>query len=476
MDYQDLWLYIAGRRVYAGERETLEVLNPATGSVLAGVPIATSDDLDEALQAASDAFPSWRRTPVDARATVLKRAADLLRGRASDIGRLITLEQGKPLAESMDEVQQSATILEWFAEEARRAYGRVVPSRVAGRRDLVLRQPVGPVAAFTPWNFPMTIAARKVGAILAVGCTCVLKPAEETPAAALALTQALIDAGLPDGALSVVFGVPDHISAHLVRSEVIRKATFTGSTSVGRQIASLAAEGVKPVTMELGGHAPVLVFEDADLDKLIASGVAAKYRNAGQTCINPTRFYVQEGVYDKVVRRFAEGAATVKVGDGLDRTVQMGPLANARRAAAITSLVEDAVGRGAKVRAGGQSIAGTGNFWEPTVLQDVDPMSRAMLEEPFGPLALFSPFDTVENAIEAANRLPFGLGAYAFTTALDTAHRLAEDVETGMLAINHFKLAGPETPFGGVKLSGYGSEGGTEGLAEFLQFKLVSEG
>jgi succinate-semialdehyde dehydrogenase/glutarate-semialdehyde dehydrogenase len=475
MDYPNLALLIGNRRVEAAERDTLDVINPADGSVLAGLPIATTADLDEALSLADKAFETWRRMAAFDRATILMNAADLLRQRAADIGRITTLEQGKPLAESIGEVHGAAGILDWFAEESRRSYGRVVPAKVAERRDLVLRMPVGPVAAFTPWNFPITIPSRKIGASLAAGCTCIIKPAEETPGTALALAQALIDAGLPDGVLSVVFGDPDTVSTHLIRSPLIRKVTFTGSTAVGKHIASLAAEGVKRLTLELGGHAPVLIFDDADLDAVVQRGSDSKYRNAGQVCISPTRFYVQEGVYDEVVRRFAEAASVLPVGSGLDPATRMGPLAHGRRPPAIESMVQDAVDKGARVLTGGSARDGAGYFWEPTVLADVDPSSRAMNEEPFGPVALMAPFKTFDEAIASANRLPYGLAAYAFTTSLKTAHDLSESVETGMLGVNHFMLTGPETPFGGVKESGYGSEGGSEGLDDFLFSKLVSQ-
>lgn len=475
MDYPELALHIGVRRVEARDRDTLEVRNPTDGSVLAALPIATADDLDEALLLAGRSFASWRDTPAADRAAVLHRAADLLRARAVTIGRITTLEQGKPHAEAVGEVYGAATILEWFGEEARRSYGRIVPARVLGRRDLVLRQPVGPVAAFTPWNFPITIPARKIGAALAAGCTCVIKPAEETPATGLALAQALLDAGLPDGVLSVVFGDPAAISEHLITSDVIQKVTFTGSTAVGRRIAALAAQGVKRLTLELGGHAPVLIFDDADLDNAVTLGVDAKYRNAGQVCIAPTRFFVQDGVYDEVVARFADAARHLRVGNGLDPAVRMGPLANQRRPPAMELLVQDAIDRGAEVRAGGQAGDGDGYFWTPTVLSGVDRDARAMNEEPFGPVALFSRFTSLAEGLGEANRLRAGLAAYAFTSSAATAYEVSERIESGMLGINHFHLIGPETPFGGVKESGYGSEGGTEGLDDFLYSKLVTQ-
>jgi succinate-semialdehyde dehydrogenase/glutarate-semialdehyde dehydrogenase len=475
MDYPELSLLIGDRWIGAGERGTIDVRNPVDGGVLAPLPVATDADLDEAVALADAAFRQWRRTPAFDRAAILHRAADLLRERAHDIAVATTMEQGKPLAEATGETYGAAGILDWFAEEARRAYGRVVPARSPDGRDLVLRQPVGPVAAFTPWNFPITIPARKIGASLAAGCTCVIKPAEETPATALALARALRDAGLPAGVLSVVFGDPDAVSRRLIGSPLIRKVSFTGSTAVGRHIAGLAAAGVKRLTLELGGHAPVLVFDDADLDSFVRRAVDAKFRNAGQVCIAPTRFYVQEGVYPEVVRRFAEAASAIEVGNGLDPGVRMGPLAHQRRPPAMEAMVRDAVAAGATVHAGGDRIDGPGYFWRPTVLADVDPGTRAMNEEPFGPVALMAPFATVEEAIVEANRLPYGLASYAFTGSLRTAHEVSESIESGMLGLNHFVLTGPETPFGGVKESGYGSEGGTEGLDDFLFSKLVSQ-
>ncbi len=435
MDYPDLALIIGGRRVDAAARDRLDVVNPADRSVIGALPMATEADLDEALSLADHAFLAWRDTPAaDRAAALLSRAADLLRARAKDIGRVTTLEQGKPISEAVAEVYGAATILEWFGEQARRSYGRVVPARVPGRRDLVLRQPVGPVAAFTPWNFPITIPARKLGAALAAGCSCIIKPAEETPATGLALAQALLDAGLPDGVMSVVFGDPAAISERTeVTAEIIRKVTFTGLTAVG-VVAALAAQGVKRLTLELGGHAPVLIFNDADLDTAVDLSVQAKYRNAGQVCISPTRFYVQEDVYDQVTARFADAARRLPVGNGLDPAVRVGPLANRRRPPAMQALVQDAVDAGANVLAGGDSGSGDGYFWQPTVLADVDPNARAMREEPFGPLALFSPFATVDDAIGEANRLQAGLAAYAFTRSTATAHEVSERVEAGMFS------------------------------------------
>ena len=438
--------------------------------------MATPADLDAALEGADRAFRTWRRTPALERARILHGAADLLRSRAQEIGRITTREQGKPVREATAEVFGAADILDWFAEEGRRSYGRIVPSRAPSVRNLVLSEPVGPVAAFSPWNFPLTIPARKIGGALAAGCTVVIKPAEETPATGLALAAALVDAGLPAGVLSVVFGDPGAISAHLIRSPLVRKVTFTGSTAVGKHIAALAAEGVKRATLELGGHAPVLVFDDADVGRAVAMTVAGKFRNAGQICLAPTRFLVQEGVLEEFTEQFTAAAAALRVGNGLDPEVTMGPLANVRRPPAIAELVQDAVDGGARVATGGRGLGTEGYFWEPTVLTGVDPSVRAMNEEPFGPLALLTPFGDLAEGVDLANRVPFGLASYAFTSSLATARAVSESIEAGMLGINDPVLTGPETPFGGVKESGYGSEGGSEGLADFLYSKYVREG
>ncbi|RGE18963.1 NAD-dependent succinate-semialdehyde dehydrogenase [Leucobacter sp. wl10] len=474
-DYPELALLVGGEWRSAGGRETLPVRNPATGEVIARLPAASVGDLDDALERAQRAADPWRATTAYDRYRMLRRAAELLRVRAPEIGRATTMEQGKPVAEATAEAVSAADIFDWFAEEGRRAYGRIVPSRVPGGRDLVLRQPVGPVAAFTPWNFPITIPARKLAAALAAGCPVILKPAEETPATGLALARALVDAGLPDGVLSVVFGRPAEVSEHLIRSDAVRKVTFTGSTAVGKRIARLAADGVKRATLELGGHAPVLVFDDADAETVARRAVASKFRNAGQICIAPTRFLIQEGVYERFVRAMADEISRLRMGDGLDASTTLGPLAHERRPAAVAALVDDAVDRGARIVTGGGEAPGPGYFWHPTLLAEVDPAARIMREEPFGPVALAVPFADTDEALRLANALPYGLASYAFTDSRSRAREVSERIEAGMLAINHFRLVGPETPFGGVKESGYGSEGGSEGIEDFLHSKLVSE-
>lgn len=475
MSYPDLSLLIAGEYRGAGGRDTLPVVNPADGIVIGELPVATTADLDDALLSAEEAFPAWRDLPAFERYRIIRRAGELLRERAEEIGRATTLEQGKPLSEAVEEARQSADIFDWFAEEGRRVYGRVIPARIPGGRDFVLRQPVGPVAAFTPWNFPSTIPARKIAAALAAGCPVIIKPAEETPATALALAAALVDAGVPAGVLNVVFGVPATVSEHLIHAPQIRKVTFTGSTAVGRLIAHLAADGVKRATLELGGHAPVLVFDDANVEVVAQRAVHAKFRNAGQICIAPTRFLVQEDVYDRFVTAFGTAIDQLRVGNGLEAGTTMGPLAHSRRPGAVTTLVDEAVERGARVVTGGHELDGDGYFWQPTLLADVDATARIMNEEPFGPVAVAVPFTDTDEAIRRANELPYGLASYAFTASQRTAYEVSERIEAGMLAVNHFRLIGPETPFGGVKDSGYGSEGGTEGIEDFLHSKLVSE-
>ncbi|MCS5734520.1 NAD-dependent succinate-semialdehyde dehydrogenase [Herbiconiux daphne] len=475
MDYPELALLIGGEWRDTAGRDTLPVIDPATGGEIARLPVASIADLDDALESAAKAFPLWRDTPAFDRYNILRRAAELLRLRADAIGRATTIEQGKPLAESTAEAHAAADIFDWFAEEGRRTYGRIIPTRVAGVRDMVLRQPIGPVAAFTPWNFPITIPARKIAAAIAAGCTVILKPAEETPATGLALAHALVDAGLPAGVLNVVFGVPATISEYLIRSPEIRKVTFTGSTAVGRQIAHLAAEGIKKATLELGGHAPVLVFDDADVEKVARLAVRSKFRNAGQICIAPTRFFVQEASHDRFVAAFADAIGTLRVGNGLDTGTTVGPLAHERRGPAVGALIDDAVSRGARAVVGGSPVDGPGYFWQPTLLTELDPASRIMNEEPFGPVALAVPFTDTDDALRRANELSYGLASYAFTESVHTAYEVSERMEAGMLAINHFRLTGPETPFGGVKESGYGSEGGSEGIDGFLHTRFVSQ-
>ena len=473
--YDALFLFIDGAWIDGSGRDTTDVLNPATGEVIGRVPHARQQDLDRALQAAERGFGVWRRTPAYDRAKVLRRTAALLRERAEAIARQLTLEQGKALHEARYELASAADYFEWFAEEGRRVYGRTVPSRRADVDQRVYKEPIGPVAAFAPWNFPAITPSRKIAAALAAGCSVVIKPGEECPATALAIARALDDAGLPKGVLNVVFGVPEMISRHLVQSAVIRKVSFTGSVPVGRLLAAQAGQALKPITLELGGHAPVLVFEDADLDAAARLVAAGKFRGTGQICLSPTRILVQRSVYAAFLAKFVAETEALKIGDGLDPQTQVGPMSNARRVEAIAALVADARACGATVRTGGARIDRPGLFWQPTILTDVPAHAKVLHEEPFGPLAVVSPFDTVDDALSEANRLPYGLAAYAFTESARTAVRVGHELEAGMIGINHAQMIVCELPFGGIKDSGYGSEGGSEGIQSYLNTKFISQ-
>ncbi|VVD88526.1 succinate semialdehyde dehydrogenase [Pandoraea communis] len=473
--YDPLYLFIDGEWIAANKRETVPVINPATRGELGRVPLATTSDLDHALSVTRRAFDVWRNTVPAERARILRRAAELMRERAPHIAEMMTLEEGKPLAESRDEVLRAAEYFEWFSEEARRIDGRVVPSNRPGVQQLVKKQAIGPVAAFTPWNFPAITPARKLSAALAAGCSVIIKPGEESPATALALARALDDAGLPKGVLQVVFGVPDQVSKQLIASPVIRKVTFTGSVPIGRLLSARAAEGVKPITLELGGHGPVLVFDDANVERAAVEGAANRFRGTGQICISSTRFLVQRGVYDVFVEHFVRAARALKVGNGMDPNTQVGPLANPRQLAKMEELVADAVARGAKVLAGGKRIEGEGYFFEPTVLADVPMDARVMHEEPFGPIAVLMRFETLEDGLAEANRLPYGLSAYAFTQSARTAIDVGDGLEAGMIGINQYRIVATELPFGGMKESGHGSEGGVEGIEYYLTHKFISQ-
>ncbi len=473
--YPDVLLLIDGVWTKAEAGRSLPVANPATGEVNGTVAHASRGDLDRALEAADKGFRVWRKVSAYDRAKLMRKAADLLRDRAERIARLMTLEQGKPLAEAKGETLAGADVIDWFAEEARRAYGRVVPARAEGIYQLVLKEPVGPVAAFTPWNFPINQVVRKLSAALAAGCSIIVKAPEETPASPAELIRCFVDAGLPAGVVNLVYGVPAEISEYLIPHPVIRKISFTGSTVIGKQLAALAGAHMKRVTMELGGHAPAIVFADADVDTAVKILSANKLRNAGQVCISPTRFLVQEPVYDAFVEQFTARIKAAKVGDGQDSATTMGPLANPRRIAAMESFIGDAAKHGARVRAGGNRIGNKGNFFEPTVLTDVPLDARIMNEEPFGPVAVISRFAGFDDVVTEANRLPFGLASYAYTRSAKTANAIAAAVEAGMMSINHHGLALPEVPFGGVKDSGYGSEGGLEAIEAYLNTKFVSQ-
>ncbi|HTI02244.1 MAG TPA: NAD-dependent succinate-semialdehyde dehydrogenase [Acidisoma sp.] len=475
VSYPDTQLFIDGQWGPAAAGGALPVVNPSTGERIGSLARAEVADLDRALAAAERGFQVWRRTSAFERAKIMRRAAALMRERVEQIAPLMTMEQGKPLAEARIETALSADIIDWLAGEAPRAYGRVIPPRAEHVMQTVVREPVGPVAAFAPWNFPINQIVRKISAALAAGCSIIAKGPEETPASPAALVQAFHDAGVPPGVINLVYGDPATISSYLIPHPVIRKITFTGSTAVGKKLAGLAGEHMKRVTMELGGHAPAIVFEDADLDKAVTLLAASKFRNAGQVCVSPTRFLVQESVYDRFVEDFAAAARAIKVGDGLAEGTTMGPLANARRVQAMEALVQDSVQKGAQLVAGGQRIGNAGNFFQPTVLSRVPLDARCMTEEPFGPVALFRPFSKMDDLIAEANRLPYGLAAYAYTRSAETAHAVSTRVESGMISINHAGLGVPETPFGGIKDSGYGSEGGSEAIDAYLITKFVTQ-
>jgi succinate-semialdehyde dehydrogenase / glutarate-semialdehyde dehydrogenase len=474
--YAELGLYIDGQWLNGSGRKGEDVINPATEKPLAHLPHASKSDLDLALESAKKGFALWRATSAYDRAKIMRKAADLMRERYDNISKIMVQEQGKVYVEARAEVLTSAEIIEWYAEEGRRSYGRIVPGRGKGIRQLVVHEPVGVVAAFTPWNFPVLTPARKIGGALASGCSLILKASEETPGACVELVRCFADAGLPAGVLNLVFGVPAEVSEHLLAKDAVRKISFTGSIPVGKHLAGLAAKGMKRTTMELGGHSPVVVFGDADPEKAADTIAAFKYRNAGQVCISPTRFYVQEDVYGRFLKRFTEYTSGLKIGDGLEKGITLGPLANSRRIDAMDSFVADAKSRGGKIVTGGKRRGNQGYFYEPTVITDVPDDSKIMTQEPFGPLAPIVTFKTFDEVVARANSLPFGLAAYAFTTSSTTAAAIGDAIESGMVGVNSIAVSTPETPFGGVKESGHGSEGGIEGLGAYFNTKFISQG
>ena len=473
--YTDLALYIDGKWLNGEGRKGEDVINPATGKALGHLPHASTADLDAAIAAAEKGLAVWKSTSAYDRSKIMRKAADLLRERYDHVSKVQTQEQGKAYVESRAEVLTSAEIIEWYAEEGRRTYGRVVPGRQKGVRQIVLQEPVGVVAAFTPWNFPTLTPVRKIGGALAAGCSIIIKASEETPGTCIELAKCFADAGLPAGVLNLVFGVPANVSEHLIPAKAVKKISFTGSIPVGKHLAGLAARGMKRATMELGGHSPVVVFEDADPEKAADTIAAFKYRNAGQVCISPTRFYVQEKSYNKFLARFTEYAKGLKMGDGLEKGITLGPVANPRRLDAMETFVNDARARGGKVVTGGSRQGNQGFFFQPTVITDVPDDSKIMTEEPFGPVAPIVTFKTFDEVVERANSLPYGLAAYAFTSSEKTATAIGDAMQSGMVGVNSVAVSTPETPFGGVKESGYGSEGGIEGLQAYLNTKFISQ-
>jgi len=469
--YPDLHLYINGE--WRKTASDLPVLNPATEEEIGRLPHAEKSDLDDAIESAARGFEAWRQVAPSERASVLYKASAIMRERQEEIATAITAEHGKPLDQARLEVIRGCEFLEWDAGEATRTYGRVIPS-ARGVRYIVHHQPIGTVAAFSPWNFPMSQPCRKVAGAIASGCSIILKAAEETPAGALHIARAFHDAGLPPGVLNLVFGTPAIISDHLIKSDRVHLVAFTGSTEVGRQLTTLAAQHMTPVLMELGGHAPVIVCEDTDVEAAAITGAVRKMRNAGQVCTSPTRFFVHESIFDAYLETFVRRAAKTVVGNGFDPGVEMGPLANARRVGALTDLVENARSLGAELKTGGHKLGDKGYFFQPTVLANVPYNAHVMQEEPFGPLAIINPVSSLDEAIEKANSVPYGLAAYGFTNRADYVDRMIEGIEAGNVSINTLEASLPETPFGGVKSSGYGREGGTEGLLNYMITKNVS--
>ena len=474
-DYPQLHLLIGGAKRAGEGRELADVLDPVTGEAIAALPLATAADLDEALDNAAAGFRVWRKAAPEQRAAVLTKAGALLRERAEAIAAILTREQGKPLAEAKGEVIYSAMLFEFYAGECKRSYGRTLV-RPAGQRAEVRYEPVGPVAAFAPWNFPALNVARKVGAPVAAGCSVIVKPSEETPAAGLAIVQALLDAGCPPEVCQCIYGTPDQVSRHLLGSPVIRKLSFTGSTAVGKHLAKLAADDLKRTTMELGGHAPILVFADADIDRALDVMVPNAYRNAGQVCVSPTRFLVEEPAFERFRDGFAQRVKAITVGNGMDPASKMGPMASPRGPDQMERMVADARSSGADVATGGERIGNQGFFFQPTMLAEVPLAAEIMQEEPFGPVAIVNRYADEAAMIEEANRLPYGLAAYAWTSSPARRSRLAAEVEAGMLAINHPSVSAVDAPFGGVKWSGHGHEDGSEGVTACMVLKTVHEG
>ena len=474
-EYPNTQLFLNGEWRDSLSKETLEIINPATEEIIGKLAHARKDDLDIALNAADNAFKDWKNVSAYDRSKILRKAAEIIRSKVNLIAGLMTLEQGKPLAEAKGETLGAADSIDWYAEEGRRAYGRIIPARAQGVYQFVFKEPVGVVAAFTPWNFPLNQVVKKVAAAFAAGCTVIIKGPEETPASVAELIKAFDEAGMPKGSINLVFGIPAEISEYLISHPIVRKVTFTGSTAVGKQLASLAGTHMKRATMELGGHSPAIVCADADVNVAVKILSANKFRNAGQVCISPTRFLVHESVYDQFVEGFVKSAESLNVGNGLDEGINMGPLAHDRRLTAIEGFVADAVEKGAKILTGGKRKGNKGYFFEPTVMTDVSKDSRIMNEEPFGPLAPINSFSSIDEVVEEANRLNYGLAAYAYTNSAKTAQHLGAAIESGQVSINHHGLGLVDTPFGGVKDSGYGSEGGPEGLDAYMTTKLVSQ-
>jgi len=468
-------LFIGGDWCAGNRGESRDVINPATGNAVSAVCRADASDLDRALEAAERGFKLWRATSPWDRSKILMRCARLIEERIPELARVMTLEQGKPLFESKMELDRTVDTFEWCAAESIRTYGRLLPQRTQGLRQMTVKEPIGPVAGFSPWNFPAVLTARKIAAALGAGCSIIIKPSEEAPGVTVGMVKACQDAGVPDGVLNLVFGNSAMVSEYLIHSPVIKKISLTGSVAVGKTLSRMAGELLKPATMELGGHAPVLVFGDADPEKAADMTAAFKYRNAGQVCLGVSRIFVHESIYKSFLDRFVDFARNLKVGDGMEDGVTMGPMANSRGVNNMERIMADAVDRGAKTILGGNRIGNQGCFWEPTVLNELPDDSTLMTEEPFGPIAPVVPFSTFDEALDRANGLELGLAAYAFTRSLDIATNVADGLEAGWIGINNFSPALAEAPFGGMKDSGFGYEGGPEGFNAYCQTKFVSQ-
>lgn len=475
IQYPDLALRIDGKKVKGTGNNTELVYNPANEAVLGELIHASESDIEEALSGLQEGFEQWRHTSPQTRGAVLQKTALLMRERIETISHIATLESGKPISQTRVEVETAADLFDWFAEEGKRAYGRLLPQRSPEMQLSVRKEPVGPVAAFSPWNFPVVNPARKLSASLAAGCPAIIKPAEETPASALCIADILYEAGLPGKTLAVVFGEPPMVSSHILASPVIRKMTFTGSTAVGKHLMSLASANMIRTTMELGGHAPVIIAEDADIERAVALSVAAKFRGGGQVCISPTRFYIHQSVYERFVERFVAQVEKLQIGDGLSTSTELGPMIHEKRCKALLALVQDATAKGAILATGGSTRPGKGYFFEPTVLLNAPEGARVMNEEPFGPVAILNAYDSDARVLREANRLPYGLAAYIFSNSAKTTHYFKNNIEAGMIGVNTFAISWSETPFGGIKQSGHGSEQSIEGLDAFLHTRFISE-
>jgi succinate-semialdehyde dehydrogenase / glutarate-semialdehyde dehydrogenase len=467
-------MYIDGAWV-RGTGVPFDVINPATEEVIGSVPTATTAELRTALDAAVRGWKTWSATPGWSRSAVLDTISAQLRSEAEGLALLLSREQGKPLAEARAEVLSAADYFQWFADEARRIYGRVIDGRTTDRRFLVFHEAIGPVAAFTPNNFPLALPARKVAAALAAGCSVILKPAEDVPLSALALARVAHEAGVPAGVLNVVTGDPAHISATLVEAAEIRKVSLTGSVPVGRSVLAQAAQGVKRVSMELGGHAPVIVLPGSDPVATAASLVAGKFRNCGQVCVSPSRAFVPRSLYEEFVAEVARATEKLVVGDGTEPGTDVGPLISPRRLAAVEAMVDDARDKGATVVTGGhRSPQGRGYYYEPTVLADVDRSMSVMVDEPFGPVLPVIAYDDVDAAVDEANSLEVGLAGYVYGPDVLEADRVSRRLDVGVVGLNSYSVATPEAPFGGVKQSGFGSEGGLEGIQEYQRVRFIN--